>query len=182
LDAVLLIGLGHESILPGYTSKFGSEKAQQSLVLPVIHSTMKTAWMTGRLNQGVLMVEQISLTEGSIRPQLLKIAVPMSVGLFFNTLFNVVDTFYAGRLGTESLAGMSASFSVFSSRMPFCPDLRRAYQPDGPGTGTKRPGYHHEAEKHWPCLDGQSESVSDQRRSHRFTLAPAHAGEHAVLP
>ncbi len=59
------------------------------------------------------MVEQISLTEGSIRPQLLKIAVPMSVGLFFNTLFNVVDTFYAGRLGTESLAGMSASFSVF---------------------------------------------------------------------
>jgi putative MATE family efflux protein len=59
------------------------------------------------------MVEQIKLTEGSIRPQLMKIAVPMSVGLFFNTLFNVVDTFYAGRLGTESLAGMSASFSVF---------------------------------------------------------------------
>lgn len=59
------------------------------------------------------MAEQISLTEGSIRPQLLRIAVPMSVGLFFNTLFNVVDTFYAGRLGTASLAGMSASFSVF---------------------------------------------------------------------
>jgi len=59
------------------------------------------------------MVERNSLIEGSIRPQLLKIAVPMSVGLFFNTLFNVVDTFYAGRLGTESLAGMSASFSVF---------------------------------------------------------------------
>ncbi|NCA99283.1 MAG: MATE family efflux transporter [Clostridia bacterium] len=59
------------------------------------------------------MVKQMSLTEGSIRPQLLRIAVPMSVGLFFNTLFNVVDTFYAGRLGTESLAGMSASFSVF---------------------------------------------------------------------
>lgn len=58
-------------------------------------------------------MEIVTLTEGPIRPQILKMAIPMSIGLFFNTMFNVVDTFYAGRLGTSSLAGMSASFSVF---------------------------------------------------------------------
>jgi len=54
-----------------------------------------------------------SLTEGSIRKHILRIAIPTSTGLFFNTMFNVVDTYFAGQLGTASLAGMSASFSVF---------------------------------------------------------------------
>ena len=54
-----------------------------------------------------------TLTSGPIRKQLLQMAIPMSIGMFFNTMFNVVDTFYAGKLGTADLAGMSASFSVF---------------------------------------------------------------------
>lgn len=53
------------------------------------------------------------LTEGPIRKHILRMAVPLSVGMFFNTMFNVVDTFYAGRLSTTALAGMSASFSIF---------------------------------------------------------------------
>ncbi len=53
------------------------------------------------------------LTTGSIRKHLIRMAVPTSIGFFFNTMFNVVDTFYAGRLGTSALAGMSASFSIF---------------------------------------------------------------------
>jgi putative MATE family efflux protein len=53
------------------------------------------------------------LTSGPIRKNLLRMAIPMSVGLFFNTMFNVVDTYYAGHLGTAALAGLSASFSVF---------------------------------------------------------------------
>lgn len=57
--------------------------------------------------------ESDNLTQGPIRKHLLQIAIPMSIGMFFNTMFNVVDTFYAGRLGTASLAGMSVSFSVF---------------------------------------------------------------------
>jgi len=52
-------------------------------------------------------------TSGNIKKQLLTMAIPVSVGLFFNTMFNVVDTFYAGRLSTASLAGMSLSFSIF---------------------------------------------------------------------
>lgn len=52
-------------------------------------------------------------TQGNLKKQLITMAIPVSVGLFFNTMFNVVDTFYAGKLSTESLAGMSLSFSVF---------------------------------------------------------------------
>jgi putative MATE family efflux protein len=52
-------------------------------------------------------------TSGDIKKQLMTMAIPVSVGLFFNTMFNVVDTFYAGRLSTSSLAGMSLSFSIF---------------------------------------------------------------------
>lgn len=52
-------------------------------------------------------------TKGDLKKQLITMSVPVSVGLFFNTMFNVVDTFYAGKLSTEALAGMSLSFSVF---------------------------------------------------------------------
>jgi len=42
-----------------------------------------------------------------------KLAVPTSIGYFFNTMFNVVDTFYGGRVSTEALAALSLSFPVF---------------------------------------------------------------------
>ena len=47
-------------------------------------------------------------------PSLIKeIAIPAIVGFFFNTMFNVVDTFYGGLLSTEALAALSLSFPVF---------------------------------------------------------------------
>jgi putative MATE family efflux protein len=52
-------------------------------------------------------------TQGNLKKQLINMAIPVSVGFFFNTMFNVVDTFYAGQLSTEALAGMSLSFAVF---------------------------------------------------------------------
>lgn len=42
-----------------------------------------------------------------------KLAVPASVGYVFNTLYNVVDTYFAGELSTEALAALSLSFPVF---------------------------------------------------------------------
>jgi putative MATE family efflux protein len=41
------------------------------------------------------------------------LAIPASVGFFFNTLYNVVDTYFAGLLSTEALAALSLSFPVF---------------------------------------------------------------------
>ena len=54
-----------------------------------------------------------SLTTGPLAGHIRRIALPMSVGYFFNTMYNVVDSFYAGRLSTEALAAMALSFPVF---------------------------------------------------------------------
>jgi len=42
-----------------------------------------------------------------------KIAVPAGTGMLFQTLFNVVDTWYAGLISTEALAALAVSFPVF---------------------------------------------------------------------
>jgi putative MATE family efflux protein len=42
-----------------------------------------------------------------------RLAVPAGVGFLFNTMFNVVDTFYGGLISTQALAAMSLSFPVF---------------------------------------------------------------------
>jgi Na+-driven multidrug efflux pump len=38
------------------------------------------------------------------------LAVPASIGFFFNTMFNVVDTYFGGRISTQALAALSLSF------------------------------------------------------------------------
>jgi len=53
------------------------------------------------------------LTEGSISRHIRNIAMPMSIGFFFNTMFNVVDSFYAGQISTSALAALTLSFPVF---------------------------------------------------------------------
>jgi len=54
-----------------------------------------------------------TLTTGPIPTLIRKIAVPASVGFFFNTLFNAVDTWWGGQISTQALAALSLSFPVF---------------------------------------------------------------------
>jgi putative MATE family efflux protein len=54
-----------------------------------------------------------SLIRQPIPPLVRQIAVPASVGYFFNTMFNVVDTYFAGLISTQALASLSLSFPVF---------------------------------------------------------------------
>ncbi|UFS72295.1 MATE family efflux transporter [Geomonas sp. RF6] len=56
---------------------------------------------------------QHELVSHPIPALLRKLAVPAGTGFFFNTMFNVVDTFYAGQVSTEALAALSLSFPVF---------------------------------------------------------------------
>ncbi len=42
-----------------------------------------------------------------------ELAIPASTGFFFNTMYNVVDTWYGGRYSTEALAALSLTFPVF---------------------------------------------------------------------
>lgn len=47
-------------------------------------------------------------------PRLMRqISVPFALGMIFNTMFNVTDTFFAGRLSTDALAALSLSFPMF---------------------------------------------------------------------
>lgn len=55
----------------------------------------------------------LSLTTDPIPQLTWRIAMPASVGMFFNTMFNFVDTFCAGLLSTDALAALSLSFPLF---------------------------------------------------------------------
>ncbi|WP_461206011.1 MATE family efflux transporter [Clostridium sp. DL1XJH146] len=58
-------------------------------------------------------MQNTDLTQDSIIKHIRKIAIPSGIGLLFNTLFNVVDTFYAGKINTEALAGLTISLPIF---------------------------------------------------------------------
>lgn len=56
---------------------------------------------------------QNPLTSVPIPAMLRKIAIPVGIGAFFNTMFNVVDTIYGGLISDEALAALSLSFPIF---------------------------------------------------------------------
>ena len=57
--------------------------------------------------------ENTSLTEGSVISHLLRLSIPASMGMIFNTLYNLSDFWFAGKLSDEALAGVSIAGSVF---------------------------------------------------------------------
>jgi putative MATE family efflux protein len=59
------------------------------------------------------MENEIQLTTQPIAKLIRQIAIPVSIGLFFHTMFNVVDTFFGGLISTQTLAALSLSFPVF---------------------------------------------------------------------
>ena len=42
-----------------------------------------------------------------------KLAIPASVGTLFQTLYNIVDTFFAGKISPEALAALTKSFPIY---------------------------------------------------------------------
>ena len=53
------------------------------------------------------------LTTGPVRVLLRRLSVPAAVGLFFSTMYNAVDTAFAGLIATRALAALSLSLPVF---------------------------------------------------------------------
>ena len=53
------------------------------------------------------------LTSGSIPKIMNRLFIPASVGFFFNVLYNIVDTYFGGKISPETLAGLSISFPIF---------------------------------------------------------------------
>ena len=54
-----------------------------------------------------------NLLEDSIGQLFIKIAIPSSIGTVFMTLYNVVDTYFAGKISPEALAALAQTFPVY---------------------------------------------------------------------
>ncbi len=55
-----------------------------------------------------------TLVEGDITRSLLRLALPMGLGIVFILAVNLIDTYFIGQLGTDELAAISFSFPVVS--------------------------------------------------------------------
>ncbi len=53
------------------------------------------------------------LTTGPIAGHFRRLALPAAIGMLFSTLYNIVDTFFAGFLGTQEQAGLAVGFQAF---------------------------------------------------------------------
>ena len=59
------------------------------------------------------MDEKSGLITKPIPRLIAQLAIPASIGMFFNTMYNVVDTYFSGLISTEAIAALSLSFPVF---------------------------------------------------------------------
>ncbi len=58
------------------------------------------------------MKSKVDLTQGPVFPAILKMTLPMMVGMVGMVAFNLVDTYFVGQLGTEALAAMGFTLPV----------------------------------------------------------------------
>jgi len=68
----------------------------------------------------------IDLTQGDIKEQIKKLAIPASVGFFFHTMYNVTDTYFAGMISTQALSALTLSFSIFFMMIAFAGGMSEA--------------------------------------------------------
>ena len=59
------------------------------------------------------MSKSIKLTKDPIWSLLKKVTIPASVGSLFQTFYNLVDTWFAGRISAEAIAAIAKSFPIY---------------------------------------------------------------------
>jgi len=57
--------------------------------------------------------KKLNLTEDHIPHLIIKMAVPVSIGFFFHTMFNVVDTYFASQINSVAVAAITITFPIF---------------------------------------------------------------------
>ncbi len=67
-----------------------------------------------------------NLLSDKISSLLWKIGLPAGIGFFFNTLFNITDAYWAGKLGVEAATAMSQTFPIFLLLIVFSNGLSSA--------------------------------------------------------
>lgn len=63
------------------------------------------------------------LTSGEIKPHLMRLGIPMVIGVFAMISVNLVDTYFVGLLGTQELAAMSFTFPLVGLIINVCMGL-----------------------------------------------------------
>ena len=61
----------------------------------------------------------MDLLKDNIPKLVRKLALPAMVGMLFQTLYNIVDTFYAGLISTEAVAGSAISYPLYFILLAF---------------------------------------------------------------
>ena len=56
---------------------------------------------------------EMNLLKDNIPNLVRKLALPAMIGMLFQTLYNIVDTFYAGKISPEALSALSKSFPIY---------------------------------------------------------------------
>ena len=59
------------------------------------------------------MKQNLNFTSGPILKLLRQIAIPSMTGSLFQTLFTIIDTFYAGKISSEALAALAKAFPLY---------------------------------------------------------------------
>ena len=59
------------------------------------------------------MSKKINLTKDPIWDLLRKVTIPASVGSLFQTFYNLVDTWFAGRISAEAIGAIAKSFPIY---------------------------------------------------------------------
>ena len=59
------------------------------------------------------MSKKLNLTKDPIWYLLGKVTIPASVGSLFQTFYNLVDTWFAGRISPEAIGAIAKSFPIY---------------------------------------------------------------------
>ena len=57
--------------------------------------------------------QKLDLIKDPIPHLIIKMAIPVSVGFFFHTMFNVVDTYFASQINSVAVAAITITFPIF---------------------------------------------------------------------
>ena len=57
--------------------------------------------------------QKLDLIKDPIPYLIIKMAIPVSVGFFFHTMFNVVDTYFASQINSVAVAAITITFPIF---------------------------------------------------------------------
>ena len=59
------------------------------------------------------MVKKINLTADPMWQLLRRVTFPASIGSLFQTFYNLVDTFFAGKISPDALSALAKSFPIY---------------------------------------------------------------------